>query len=148
MWYHFMRRACLLFALAAASTLLAAEPAVVNLYSQRHYEADTKLYAQFTEPGGGTSVDLQGIKFDTKDGGVLPLEKYLSALLEERANRGKPTPASRSLSPKYLNTLRAALNGTQPSILLDPIRARWRAARRPSLHSCLLARCFLHIEKF
>src|SRR6266705_7125456 len=35
-------------------------------------------YREFTDNGGGTSVNLQGIRFDTKDGGVLPLDKYLA----------------------------------------------------------------------
>jgi hypothetical protein len=39
-------------------------------------------YREFTDNGGGTSVNLQGIRFDTKDGGVLPLDKYLAATLE------------------------------------------------------------------
>src|SRR6266536_2550695 len=42
-------------------------------------------YREFTDNGGGTSVNLQGIRFDTKDGGVLPLDKYLAATLELRA---------------------------------------------------------------
>jgi hypothetical protein len=43
------------------------------------------FYSRFTENGGGMAVNLQGIKFDTKDGGVIPLEKYLSASLNERS---------------------------------------------------------------
>jgi hypothetical protein len=84
------------------------------------------MYSKYTEPGGGTAVNLQGIKFATKDGGVLPLEKYLTVLLEERA--GRSADKSR-LSPKYLATLRNVLDGSQPSLLLDPIRARWRTAK-------------------
>ena len=42
------------------------------------------FYAQFSETGGGTPVNLQGIKFDTNAGGRLPLEKYLAATLQER----------------------------------------------------------------
>ncbi len=133
-------------------------------------------YRQFTDNGGGTSVNLQGIRFDTKDGGVLPLDKYLAATLEVAAgvspavepgilpggksvdgsNRaatssarsgGKVPPstaggtpaatvqrlnafaAERGLSPKYLSTLWNTLNSTEPSLLLDPIRARWRSAK-------------------
>src|SRR3954470_9105964 len=41
------------------------------------------IYSQYSENGGGTAVNLQGIKFDTKDGGVIPLKKYFHALLEE-----------------------------------------------------------------
>ena len=50
------------------------------------------FYRQFTDNGGGTAVNLQGIKFDTKDGGVLPLEKYLAATLELRTS-GLPRQA-------------------------------------------------------
>jgi hypothetical protein len=85
-------------------------------------------YRGFTDKGGGTSVNLQGIRFDTKDGGVLPLDKYLAALLEERAG-GRKSSATNGLSAKYLKTLRETLNSKQPNFLLDPIRARWRAAK-------------------
>ncbi len=86
------------------------------------------FYRRFTDPGGGTAVNLQGIQFDTKDGGVLPLEKYLAALLEERAGGATLAARDRGLSAKYLATLREALDGERPSLLLDPIRTRWRAA--------------------
>src|SRR5216117_2429183 len=42
-------------------------------------------YREFTDNGGGTSVNLQGIHFDTRDGGVLPLDSYLAATLEVAA---------------------------------------------------------------
>jgi hypothetical protein len=87
------------------------------------------FYRQFTDPGGGSAVNLQGIKFDTKDGGVLPLEKYLALLLEEKAGTRKPVADKLGLNAKYLTALRGALNSKKPSLLLDPIRARWRAAR-------------------
>jgi hypothetical protein len=118
-------------------------------------------YREFTDNGGGTSVNLQGIRFDTKDGGVLPLDKYLAATLDLQAfglrGQAKRDPASdgtrddgrelkapsplrfagalqklaveRGLSPKYLSRLWNTLNATQPSLLLDPIRARWRSAK-------------------
>ncbi|HEY2953293.1 MAG TPA: DUF1587 domain-containing protein, partial [Verrucomicrobiae bacterium] len=86
-------------------------------------------YREFTDNGGGTSVNLQGIRFDTKDGGVLPLDKYLAVLLEERSAAGKPAVAPAGLSAKYLQTLRDTLNSNLPNLLLDPIRARWRAAK-------------------
>jgi len=87
------------------------------------------LYGQYTEKGGGSAVNLQGIKFDTKDGGVLPLEKYFAVLLQERASGVNANVATNGLSAKYLDALRETLNGTKPSILLDPIRARWRTAK-------------------
>src|SRR6059036_2877140 len=43
------------------------------------------MYREFTDNGGGTAVNLQGIRFDTKDGGVLPLDKYLAATLDLQA---------------------------------------------------------------
>jgi hypothetical protein len=87
------------------------------------------MYREFTDNGGGTSVNLQGIRFDTKDGGVLPLDKYLATLLEERAGTRKASTTPPGLSAKYLKSLRDMLNGKQPNLLLDPIRARWRTAK-------------------
>ena len=86
-------------------------------------------YREFTDKGGGMSVNLQGIRFDTKDGGVLPLDKYLAALLEERTGGRKSSSATNGLSAKYLKTLRETLDSKQPNFLLDPIRARWRSAK-------------------
>ena len=53
-------------------------------WTEEKMAAIRAFYAQFTEKGGGSAVNLQGIKFDTKDGGILPLEKYLAATLMER----------------------------------------------------------------
>ena len=39
------------------------------------------FYRQFTDPRGGDKVNLQGIVFDTNQGGRLPVEKYLAATL-------------------------------------------------------------------
>src|SRR6266853_1227771 len=43
-----------------------------------------QFYRQFTDPHGGDKVNLQGIVFETNDGGRLPVEKYLAATLVER----------------------------------------------------------------
>jgi hypothetical protein len=48
----------------------------------------------------------------------LPLAKYLDAL-QGRGNAD-------GLSTKYLQILREALTSTKPSILLDPLRAKFR----------------------
>ncbi|MEQ2006951.1 MAG: DUF1592 domain-containing protein, partial [Limisphaerales bacterium] len=120
-------------------------------WTEERLAAIRSFYAQFTEKGGGTAVNLQGIKFDTKDGGVLPLEKYLAATLELRASlslsptggegRGEGAAANkvsvrltnlakeRGLNAKYLTTLWAALNDSQPSLVLDLLRAQWRTAK-------------------
>ena len=93
------------------------------------------LYGRYTVNGGGTAVNLQGIKFDTKDGGVLPLEKYLAATLSAReAIRSgtkslKQVAQEQGLNAKYLGLLWSALNDTKPSVLLDVVRAQWRTAK-------------------
>ena len=110
------------------------------------------FYRQFTESGGGQAVNLQGIKFDTNQGGVLPVEKYLAATLQEReaiaAGRKSidDVAAERSLNAKYLRTLWETLsadrrltfhNKNTPgarqeeggSPLLDELRRMWTAAK-------------------
>ncbi len=93
------------------------------------------FYARFTTTGSGTAVDLQGIKFDTNAGGILPLEKYFAATLAERAalaSGAKSIAAvatERGLSAKYLGTLWTAITSPEPSLLLDSLRARWRDAK-------------------
>ena len=83
--------------------------------------------------GSTTSVNLQGIQFDTNAGGRLPLEKSLTALAAERAALSSGTKSiadvarERGLSAKYLGLLWAMLHDPQPSLVLDSIRAKWRA---------------------
>ncbi|HAM72937.1 MAG TPA: hypothetical protein DCM86_14960 [Verrucomicrobiales bacterium] len=92
------------------------------------------FYGRFSEPGGGSAVNLQGIKFDTKDGGVIPLVKYLRVTLAEREGlrSGKKSVAdvarAQGVNARYLGLLWKTLNDTQPSLVLDPIRAQWRGA--------------------
>ena len=108
-------------------------------WTEERLAAIRAFYSRFSENGGGTAVNLQGIKFDTKDGGVLPLEKYLAATLADRdaIKAGKESIADvareRSLNAKYLATLWASLNDNTPSLLLDQVRARWRAAKPDEL---------------
>jgi len=96
------------------------------------------FYRQFTEDGGGSAVDLQGIKFDTNQGGVLPIEKYLAATLAERdaLASGKKTietvASERALNPRYLATLWQALSDDakdNSSLLIDALRDKWRSAK-------------------
>ena len=94
------------------------------------------FYREFTEAGGGgDKVNLQGIVFDTNQGGRLPVEKYLAATIAEREPlaKGVKTTAAvageRGLNARYLDTLWKALNGAEPSLLLDGLRARWRVAK-------------------
>ena len=99
-----------------------------------HFSADTSsrdwtdetlakiraFYAKHTGSGESSQTVAQGIKLDTGTGsGRLPLARYLDALQGRASTEG--------LSPKYLGILRDALTGAQPSTLLDPLRAKFRA---------------------
>ncbi|MEO8270879.1 MAG: DUF1587 domain-containing protein, partial [Aureliella sp.] len=97
------------------------------------------FYRKFTADGGGAAVDLQGIKFDTNQGGVLPLHEYIAATLESRDSllRGDKSIESvaekRSLNAKYLKALWQSLSTTDldekaNSPYLADLRQRWRAA--------------------
>lgn len=92
------------------------------------------LYRKYGEASGADRVNLQGIIFDTNEGGRVPVARYLLATIEERAtlatgsNAVVRVAASRGLSAKYLGLLFAALNDSRPSFLLDSIRGRWRGA--------------------
>jgi len=94
-----------------------------------------EFYRQFTDPTGGTQVNLQGIISETNQGGRLPLEKYLVATLAEReslANGGETIDSVASkhgLNAKYLNLLWNSLTASEPSLVLDGLRKRWRTAK-------------------
>ena len=80
------------------------------------------IYAEHTALSAGSQTVAQGIKLDTGTGsGNLPLAKYLDALQGRASSQG--------LSPKYLGILRDALTRTNPSVLLDPLRAKFRQNR-------------------
>ena len=93
------------------------------------------FYNRFTVNGGGTSVNLQGIRFDTKDGGVVDLEKYFAATIALRDGR-KPNAEviaklarERGLNGKYLTALWTALSDSRPSLILDLLRGPWKTAK-------------------
>jgi hypothetical protein len=93
-----------------------------------------EFYRQYTDPHGGEKVNLQGIVFETNEGGRLPVEKYLKATLEEREGllSGRKSfgvvARERGLSEKYLKGLVNTLASQAPSLLLDGLRTRWRSA--------------------
>ncbi|MFM7605893.1 MAG: DUF1587 domain-containing protein, partial [Prosthecobacter sp.] len=64
------------------------------------------------------SVEVAGTGKVNYRSDVLPLAKYLDALQGRSSEDG--------LSPKYLQILREALTSTKPSVLLDPLRAKFR----------------------
>jgi hypothetical protein len=95
------------------------------------------FYRKHSDASGGTSVDLQGIKFDTNRGGRLPIEKYLVATLAGRSGllTGQISIDSlaieRGLNPKYLKTLWQTLDESeadQNGLLIAKIRNRWKNA--------------------
>ncbi len=99
------------------------------------------FYGRYTTDGNGAAVDLQGIKFETNQGGVLPLDKYLSATIAHRdaLRSGDTTIAAvakdRGLSEIYLQKLWQALNqeSQKEQVLLTPLRDRWKRAGNDDL---------------
>ncbi len=110
-------------------------------WAEERLTAIRTFYNRFTVRGGGSAVNLQGIKFDTNDGGVLPLEKYLAATITEReAIRSKKktiaeVALAQGLNAKYLGALWQTLNETKPSLVLDEVRAQWRIAKPSDANS-------------
>lgn len=93
-----------------------------------------ELYRTYTDPTGGDQVNLQGIVFNTNEGGRLPVEAYLNVTLRERERllAGQSIEAiahQHGLSAKYLRSLWEVLNNSEPSLLLDRLRARWQTAK-------------------
>lgn len=105
-------------------------------WTEERLAAIRAFYGRYTVPGGGSAVDLQGIRFNTEDGGVAPLEKYLAATLSERDALASGTrtvaeaAAAHGLNAKYFEALWETLKSDAPasSPLLDSLRARWREA--------------------
>ena len=93
------------------------------------------FYRTYTDPRGGDKVNLQGIVFETNEGGRLPVEKYLAATITEREALTKGTKSiaevacEQHLNAKYLGLLWTSLNDTKPSLVLDTLRARWKSAK-------------------
>ncbi len=104
-------------------------------WTEERLAAIREFYARFTELGSGSANVLQGVKLDSPDRGVLPLKKYLAATVAERdalSSRRKnlaQVAREQGLNEKYLATLWNALNSKEPSLLLDQVRAQWRAAK-------------------
>ena len=97
------------------------------------------FYREFTDASGGDKVNLQGIVFDTNQGGRLPLEKYLAATIAERdaldagpqdhRGRGPRTRAERQVSRHSLEEP----HQSRASLLLKRSGPHWKdgQARTP-----------------
>ncbi|MFN0195100.1 MAG: DUF1592 domain-containing protein [Planctomycetaceae bacterium] len=96
-----------------------------------------RRHIETTELGLGTSVGILNLHTDCKLGqlGRIPLEKYFAATLAERSalTTGEKSiadvAAERGLNAKYLGVLWSSLNETEPTLLLDDLRTRWREAK-------------------
>ena len=88
-----------------------------------------RFYAQFSDNRGATSVNLQGIQFDTNGGGRLPLEAYLRAMLADRdlLLSGETTTSivaqKNGLNEKYFTALWSALSDKAPSAFVRCIES-------------------------
>jgi hypothetical protein len=110
-----------------------------------------KFYGRFTQPidqaaDAANTVIAPGVVVDAGHEGFLPTEKYLLATLAERDRLSKGGDAvaavahGRGLNAKFLATLWNALSASdesaaggaapacEPSLILDALRARWKAA--------------------
>ena len=94
------------------------------------------FYGRYTHSGGGMAVNLQGIRFDTNQGGVLPVEQYLASLSRRREALSAGTISIADLSQqsglnvKYLGLLWRSLyqpSSSQSSLLLDQLRTQTRS---------------------
>ncbi|MFO0915345.1 MAG: DUF1592 domain-containing protein [Pirellulales bacterium] len=95
------------------------------------------IYQSHTGTGGGDAVNLQGIQFETNQGGRLPVEAYLAATLatREQLQQGQKTieqvANEYKLNAKYLTLLWKGLTAEtiEPSPVLDRLRSLWRSAQ-------------------
>lgn len=92
------------------------------------------FYGRYSVQGSGTAVDLQGVRFETNRGGVIPLEAYFRATLEAREELQAESVslaevAKRSgLNEKYLERLWKSLHDSEVGFPLESIQATWREA--------------------
>lgn len=86
-------------------------------WTQERLAAIRQMYATYAVPGDQIEHNLQGVEFSMADGSVIPVLRYLQAL--DSGDIG-------GLSPRYIAALADMLEDSEPSVLLDPIRRRWR----------------------
>lgn len=90
------------------------------------------IYRDHTDAGGATAVNLQGIQFATNEGGRLPVNRYLEALVQEREplQSGSQTfeslAVNRKLSAKYLRLLWSKLHENTSSFLMKSFQEKWQ----------------------
>ncbi|HBJ35918.1 MAG TPA: hypothetical protein DDZ51_14455 [Planctomycetaceae bacterium] len=91
------------------------------------------FYGRHSRAEGATAVNLQGIQFDTNQGGRLPLEAYMDALIKSQDALGKSKlsisqlATEKGLNAKYLNLLYETLQKTDNSLLLADLNRKWQS---------------------
>lgn len=94
------------------------------------------LYGKYADlTSRGARLNLQGEKFDSNEGGRLPIERYIAALLEERDAilAGRKTTAGvaadRGLSAKYLTNLWQTLVSNDPLPVFASPPVAWKTVK-------------------
>ncbi|MBM3964702.1 MAG: DUF1587 domain-containing protein, partial [Planctomycetes bacterium] len=120
--------------------VFSANPSASDMTNQKVDEI-RKFYARYANNNGGDTVNLQGIVFETNQGGRLPIEQYLAAADElRRSTRKSEVPTvdeaietiakEKSLSPKYLRMVWKALaeapSSTESDGMLSSLRRQWQ----------------------
>jgi hypothetical protein len=120
--------------------VFSANPSASDMTNQKVDEI-RKFYARYANNQGGDTVNLQGIVFETNQGGRLPIELYLAAADDVRRLAQKPggptadvaietIAREKNLSPKYLKTLWQALSDSsirsESDGLLGSLRRQWQ----------------------
>jgi hypothetical protein len=75
------------------------------------------FYRRHADAGGGTAVNLQGIQFETNQGGRLPVERYFQATLQEREHLRSGEKSLDEVAAQY------QLNSRYLSILWETLDA-------------------------
>lgn len=93
------------------------------------------FYSRYTaDDSNGGSVNLQGIVFDTNQGGRLPLQKYLQVILDNAAVLERDPKAiaqiagTEWLSPKYIGLLVDSLKSGDTNVFMAPLHSSWQQA--------------------
>ncbi len=108
-------------------------------WTKEYLDRIRAFYSRYTDAGGGEQVNLQGVIFQTNAGGRIPIDRYLTATIVERASliSGQKTieevASERGLSPKYLGLLWKRLNDPAASLVLNGLQSRWKMATATDL---------------
>lgn len=120
--------------------VFSANPSASDMTNQKVDEI-RKFYARYANNNGGDTVNLQGIVFETNQGGRLPIEQYLAAADDlrrlTRKSGGPPVDVAietiakeKNISPKYLRTIWQALaeapRSSESDGLLSNLSRQWQ----------------------